>query len=138
MNFVLILLLWPVIEVPAEVPGGIYSDLDAASVFRTPIYYRYNDLETRWVGRTNWTFSRSFEGTFLRHGILKSKAVLVKSLMSVLYISVQQSFVSKRNQVLVCEGLDTIANVFVNDVLVGRSENMFVRYIYNISSAVKV
>ena len=39
---------------------------------------------------------------------------------------------------LVCDGLDTIATVTVNGVVVGKSENMFLRYIYNIKSALKV
>lgn len=41
----------------------------------------------------------------------------------------------KVNIVLLCEGLDTVAKVFINDNLVGQSENMFVRYIYNIKAA---
>ena len=40
--------------------------------------------------------------------------------------------------VLVCEGLDTIAEVFVNDVSVGKSKNMFVRYVFDIKSTLKV
>jgi len=51
------------ISIPSSVPGGIYSDLSqAGNIFQSDIYYRYNDLETKWVGRSNWTFSRSFEG----------------------------------------------------------------------------
>lgn len=52
-----------VISVPAQVPGGIYSDLDAfGGIFRNAIYHDYNDVENRWVGRTNWTFTRQFNG----------------------------------------------------------------------------
>ena len=52
-------------SVPAEVPGGIYSDLDAyGGIFKNSIYNDYNDVETRWVGRTNWTFSREFNGIY--------------------------------------------------------------------------
>lgn len=51
--------------VPAGVPGGIYSDLDAfGNIFRNPIFFDYNDVETHWVGRTDWSFSRQFSGTF--------------------------------------------------------------------------
>lgn len=48
------------IVVPAGVPGGIYSDLEANQIFGSEIYHDYNDMETKWVGRTNWTFSRQF------------------------------------------------------------------------------
>ncbi len=51
------------IVVPASVPGGIYSDLAKnGSIFSTEIYFRYNDVETKWVGHTNWTFARAFIG----------------------------------------------------------------------------
>jgi beta-mannosidase len=69
-------------------------------------------METRWVGRTNWTFSRDF--------------------------TVSADLLEKSKIVLVCNGLDTIADVFINEILVGSSRNMFVRYIYDIKSAVKV
>ncbi|XP_037028038.1 beta-mannosidase-like [Bradysia coprophila] len=94
-------------RVPAQVPGGIYSDLDAfGGIFRNQIYHDYNDVETRWVGRTDWTFTREFD--------------------------VSNELVSKPRIVLICEGLDTIARVFINNNLVGQGVNMFVRYIYNI------
>ncbi|KAJ6642485.1 Beta-mannosidase, partial [Pseudolycoriella hygida] len=99
-------------RVPAEIPGGIYSDLDAAgNVFRNPIYFDYNDVETRWVGRSDWSYSREF--------------------------IVSSDLLSKTRIVLICEGLDTIAEVYINDVLVGKSVNMFVRYIYDIKDALK-
>lgn len=48
---------------PASVPGGIYSDLDAfGGIFRNAIYHDYNDVDNRWVGRTDWTFTREFDG----------------------------------------------------------------------------
>lgn len=50
-------------SVPASVPGGIYSDLDAfGGIFRNAIYHDYNDVDNRWVGRTDWTFTREFDG----------------------------------------------------------------------------
>lgn len=39
---------------------------------------------------------------------------------------------------IVFEGLDTISTVKINDVVVGESDNMFVRYIFNITSVLKV
>ncbi|KAJ6635884.1 Beta-mannosidase, partial [Pseudolycoriella hygida] len=97
-------------SVPAQVPGGIYSDLDAfGGIFKNQIYHDYNDVETRWVGRTNWTFSRQF--------------------------SVSSELLSKTRIVLICEGLDTVSKVFINNILIGQSDNMFVRYIYDVKDA---
>lgn len=40
--------------------------------------------------------------------------------------------------VLVAHGIDTISNVYINDVLVGSTENMFVRYLFDIKPYLKV
>ncbi|CAL8069236.1 unnamed protein product [Orchesella dallaii] len=101
-----------VIQVSANVPGGIYSDLEDNGILKSPIYHEYNDLESRWVGRVNWTFSRNF--------------------------TVDEKVFEKKSIVLVCEGLDTISNVYINDALVGRSQNMFARYIFDIKRVVKL
>jgi hypothetical protein len=55
-----------------------------------------------------------------------------------LFILASSSLLSKSKVLLVCEGLDTIAEIFVNDVSVGKSQNMFVRYIYDIKDALQV
>lgn len=46
----------------ATVPGGIYTDLEKAKVLKTPVYYRFNDEDYRWVAYENWTYQRYFEG----------------------------------------------------------------------------
>ncbi|CAG7825645.1 unnamed protein product [Allacma fusca] len=100
------------INIPATVPGGIYTDLEKSGLLSTPIYYRFNDLETRWVAKENWTFSRSF--------------------------NVTSDLLSKSRIGLVCHGLDTVSEIFVNDVSVGTSDNMFVRYIFSIKDFLKL
>ena len=45
----------------ALVPGSIYTDLVRAKFIGNP-YYRFNDVEYRWVSRQNWTYSRNFNG----------------------------------------------------------------------------
>ena len=39
---------------------------------------------------------------------------------------------------MVCEGLDTVSVVSINDIEVGRSVNMFVRYIFDVKHVLKV
>ena len=41
-----------------------------------------------------------------------------------------------KNIFLNCEGLDTVATVTLNNVEIGRAENMFRRYRFNIDSSV--
>ncbi|ODM87400.1 Beta-mannosidase, partial [Orchesella cincta] len=100
------------ISVPAAVPGGIYSDLEVHGDLNSAVYHEYNDMENRWVGRLAWTFTRNFDVT--------------------------TSNLEKTDIVLVCEGLDTVAEVFINEVSVGKSENMFARYVFDIKSALQV
>ena len=48
-------------DVPAEVPGGVYTDLLRLGYLDDP-YYRYDDDTERWVGRTDWLYSKNFTG----------------------------------------------------------------------------
>lgn len=50
------------INVAATVPGGIYTDLQNAGVLTEDIFYRFNDVEYRWVARDNWTYLTTFDG----------------------------------------------------------------------------
>nr|CAD7590061.1 unnamed protein product [Timema genevievae] len=93
------------VSVPATVPGGIYTDLRAAGVLDGDPFYRFNDLLYRWVARDNWTYARTFAIN-------------------------ADTFLTKRQVTLVFHGLDTVAEVFVNDVSVGVTNNMFTRYAF--------
>ena len=44
---------------------------------------------------------------------------------------------SKRQILLVFEGLDTVATILVNNIKVGQSSNMFHRYIFDVKGALK-
>lgn len=52
--------------------------------------------------------------------------------------AVDNSVWSSQSILLVAEGLDTIATVYINEIKIGRSENMFVRNTFDVKSAVKV
>ncbi|WAR04162.1 MANBA-like protein [Mya arenaria] len=84
--------------VPARVPGGVHTALMDAGILKDP-YFRKNDNEYRWVGLTNWTYTRSFQ--------------------------VSSALLDQRSIELVCEGLDTVAEVKINGHLVGRADNQF-------------
>ncbi|XP_029452909.1 beta-mannosidase isoform X2 [Rhinatrema bivittatum] len=45
---------------------------------------------------------------------------------------------SKRQKVnLVCMGIDTVSTIFINNVTVGRTDNMFIKYIFDIANVIK-
>ncbi len=85
----------------AQVPGTNYGDLLRNGRIADP-YFRMQELDDLWVGERDWEYRRSF----------KLSALQLKS----------------RRQILLCEGLDTIASVFINDQEVAQTENMFRRY----------
>lgn len=85
--------------IPAIVPGCVHLDLMRENLIPDP-YLGMNETLVQWIGRTDWEFSTTF--------------------------SVSSEAMGEERVDLVCEGLDTVATVFVNGVEVGRSENMHV------------
>lgn len=51
------------INIPATVPGGIYSDLQSAKII-DDIYFRFNDIKHRWVANETWIYNLNFKGIF--------------------------------------------------------------------------
>lgn len=82
----------------AEVPGTVHTDLLANSLIPDP-YYRDNEQKVQWVENEDWEYRTSFTAT---PALLKKK-----------YVE------------LVFDGLDTHADVFLNDRKVLQADNMF-------------
>ncbi len=82
---------------PASVPGCVHTDLLAAGVIPDP-WFGDNEKDIHWVYHKDWSYQREIE--------------------------VRQSLLARQSVELVCDGLDTLATVFVNDVEVGRADNM--------------
>ncbi|KAK6181475.1 hypothetical protein SNE40_009318 [Patella caerulea] len=92
------------------VPGGVYTALYDNKIIQDP-YYRDNDGKYRWIGLDDWTYSRSFQ--------------------------LSADSIQKNNIILVAEGLDTFSTISINGKQIGTSENMYVRYTYDIKNVVK-
>lgn len=84
--------------IPARVPGCIHTDLLAAGKIPDP-FYRDNELKVQWVGEVDWVYARSFNAPA---ALLRHDRVLLR-----------------------CEGLDTLATITLNGAPVGRADNMF-------------
>lgn len=93
------------------VPGIIHSQLRNAGIIGDP-YYRYNDVEYRWIAKDHWTYSYTFTSREMEevHRLYSSDSLDVSNIF------------------LVCEGLDTITDIFVNGKQVAHTDNMFRRY----------
>ncbi|MEU7474758.1 glycoside hydrolase family 2 protein [Lentzea sp. NPDC042327] len=83
------------VRVPAAVPGSTHLDLLAAGLIEDPFLDRAEE-SLRWMHRTEWRYDTEFEA----------------------------SAVAGERADLVFEGLDTIAAVQLNGVLVGTAANM--------------
>ncbi|TRY71911.1 hypothetical protein TCAL_00176 [Tigriopus californicus] len=99
------------ISIPAQVPGGIYSDLERAQVLNSSVYFRFNDVKFRWVGQESWVYKKEF--------------------------TMPKSMKGSENVLLNLEGLDTVAEITLNEQFIGRTENMFVRYRFDVKEHIK-
>ncbi|XP_041905597.1 beta-mannosidase isoform X1 [Corvus kubaryi] len=98
------------VSLRAEVPGCVHTALLCRGLIQDP-YYRFNDVMYRWISLDNWTYSRTFKTPF---DIRKWQKVN-----------------------LVFEGVDTVAQILLNNVTVGRTDNMFNRYSFDITSVIQ-
>ena len=63
--------------------------------------------------------------------------MLLQNLFNKLFLTVllvDDKLLNKKSVFLVCEGFDTVSQIYLNDVLVGTTDNMFVRYKFHIKS----
>jgi len=44
---------------------------------------------------------------------------------------------SKESVHLVAKGIDTVSNVYINDKLIGQTDNMFIRYKFDVKQVLK-
>lgn len=92
-----------------SVPSDNYTQLLAAGAIPDP-YYGTNEKDVQWVGAEPWAYERSF--------------------------SLAESDVRAKHILLACDALDTLCEVFVNGKSVGRGENAFIRYEFDVKGFV--
>jgi beta-mannosidase len=83
---------------PATVPGCVHTDLLAAGQIPDPLF-RDNELKLQWIGKTDWEYETTF--------------------------SVAATTLQRTNLELVFQGLDTYADVTLNDAAILHTDNMF-------------
>ncbi|XP_032366946.1 beta-mannosidase [Etheostoma spectabile] len=98
------------VSLPAQVPGCVHSALQLHGYIQDP-YFRFNDVSYRWIALDNWTYTTTFPGsTQLR---------------------------AKQKALLVFDGVDTVASVWLNGMVVGETDNMFRRYDFPVGDLLK-
>ncbi|TFD87388.1 glycoside hydrolase family 2 protein [Cryobacterium lactosi] len=96
------------LTVPATVPGSVHTDLLAADLIPDP-YLDGNEQLLSWIGLTDWRYSTTF--AWNPAGADRSE--------------------------LVFAGLDTIAEIELNGVLLGTTRNMHRSYTFDVGSRLK-
>ncbi len=90
---------------PGQVPGGVHTDLLALGLIPDP-FVGDNEKRVAWVAEADWEYRLRFQAD----ATLK-----------------QQERIA-----LVCDGLDTLAEISLNGAPLGSTENMFRRYEFDI------
>jgi beta-mannosidase len=96
------------IAIPASVPGCVHTDLLAAGLIEDP-FDGANETDQQWISDTTWRFETAFEWT--DDGAARHD--------------------------LAAAGLDTIATIEVNGVVVGRTQNQHRSYRFDIGGALR-
>jgi beta-mannosidase len=96
--------------IPATVPGVVHTDLMAAGLLADP-YIGVNERDQAWVGRQTWVYRRVFA------------------------LAADAPQLTRRHVDLACDGLDTVAEVTLNGVLLGHSANQHRRNLFDTAGA---
>lgn len=83
---------------PATVPGVVHSDLMANEIILDP-WVGMNELDVQWIENEGWEYQATFD--------------------------VNSETLRRSSHELVFEGLDTYADVYLNDSLIMEADNMF-------------
>lgn len=93
----------------AEVPGTVHTDLLKNKLIEEP-FYSNNEIKLDWIAESDWIYKTVFDMPFERNN----------SSVKIIF-----------------EGLDTIAKIYLNNILIGTSKNMFLKYEYDITELLK-
>ncbi len=97
-----------------KAPGSVLSGMLDNGLIKDP-FYRMNEYEIREMLREDFIFERTFiyeyEAETLRNG--------------------------KNKVELICDGIDTVADIYLNDVLIKSVDNMHLQYVMDIGDVLK-
>ncbi len=85
-------------EYNATVPGCVHTDLLNNKAIEDP-YYRTNEKDLQWIDKEDWSYTSEFE--------------------------VSEEVLAYKSTELLFKGLDTYADVYLNDSLILKADNMF-------------
>lgn len=95
---------------PATVPGTVHTDLLDNKKIEDP-FYRLNERSLQWIDKVNWEYRTT--------------------------INLAAEMAQKQNITMEFDGLDTYADVYINDHLVLTADNMFRTWIVDVKDQLK-
>ncbi len=96
---------------PAEVPGCVHTDLIENKKIKDP-FYRLNEHDLQWIDKKDWLYKTEFD--------------------------LDQKVLSKDRIVIDFKGIDTYADVYLNDQKVLSADNMFREWTVDVKKYLKV
>ncbi|MBN2086697.1 MAG: glycoside hydrolase family 2 protein [Anaerolineales bacterium] len=94
----------------ATVPGGVHTDLRALGLIPDP-FFGDNELRVQWVAESDWEYRKTFR--------------------------IDPPLRAEKKTFLVCDGLDTLAEVTLNGRLLGKTDNQFRAHRFDLSGLLK-
>jgi beta-mannosidase len=91
---------------PGQAPGSVHTDLLALGRIPDP-FVADNELQVQWVTERDWEYQLTFHAS--------------------------ADLLAEAHVFLVCDGLDTLADVRFNGKFLGHAENMFRRYRWDVT-----
>ena len=92
-------------RLPATVPGDVTLDLYNNGIIKNP-YYGLNHRDLHWIADTDFMYESIFD---LPEEVFNSEEILLEF-----------------------DGIDTFAEIYFNNVLVGTTDNMFLQFTYSV------
>lgn len=90
---------------PAQVPGTVHTDLMANKLIDDP-FYRDNEARLQWIDKVDWEYKTTFTAPV--------------------------DILSAEKQFLIFEGLDTYTEIYLNNQLLGKTDNMFIEHKFDV------
>ncbi|TES98800.1 MAG: glycoside hydrolase family 2 protein [Promethearchaeota archaeon] len=98
------------LNVPTEVPGSVFETLLDNNIIEDP-FYGLREHDVSWVYESDWVYETEFD---LEPNFLEHKVILLRF-----------------------HGLDTVSEIVLNGENLGFTDNMFVRYDFNVKTKLK-
>jgi beta-mannosidase len=95
---------------PGQAPGGVHTDLLALGQIPDP-FVADNEKRVQWVAESDWEYRRAF--------------------------TIDPGVVAEDKVFLVSDGLDTLAEVRLNGCLLGKTDNMFRQYEWEVKALLR-